>query len=91
MYLETERLFLDKEDKAIQDLFDKQKKLQKHSSMRSSSYRKKELETAEEKIALARMEEKDKKKQKFEVEVKKRYKQTEQIFSRNVREINWKK
>lgn len=30
--------------------------------MRSSSYRKKELETAEEKIALARMEEKDKKK-----------------------------
>ena len=27
MYLETERLFLEKEDKAIQDLFDKQKKL----------------------------------------------------------------
>ena len=27
MYLETERLLLEKEDKAIQDLFDKQKKL----------------------------------------------------------------
>ena len=27
MYVETERLFLEKEDKAIQDLFDKQKKL----------------------------------------------------------------
>ena len=27
MYLEKERLFLEKEEKAIQDLFDKQKKL----------------------------------------------------------------
>ena len=27
MYIETERLLLEKEEKAIQDLFDKQKKL----------------------------------------------------------------
>ena len=37
------------------------------------------------------MEKKDRKKQEHDCEIKKRFKKTEQQFSRNVKEINWRK
>ena len=66
------------EEKYIQDLFRKKGK------------RRKGME-AEDKIALSQKEDKEKKFKDYEMVITKNFKNTMQIFKRNVKEINWEK